>query len=152
MKARIILVLLGTILSYISKSQQIEKYLKLNNIILIDSVKIISTSGPTTTIFKVTVPQGVYWKIENLTFNCGPDAVSGIYHLLKINNAYLPQIKNEIVENTGAYPSWNGGFSRISTLWVGPNTTIQAEVVASGTPKINLKYNLIISAHEFFLE
>lgn len=123
------------------QSQLNEKYLKLNAIKVIDSVKTYPGSN---TIFTIKVPDSVYWRIDQFYFQNTDFLVSNNNFRLYVNNVYIPQINWELP--TSSYY----GFFRNSPLWVAPRSVIRAVLASNVQGGFN--FTLYLAAHEFYLD
>jgi len=136
------------------QAQLSEKFLKLNRVITLDSVKtktFNSNVSSSETVFSVVIPDGVYWKIESINFN------------LSINQslivAYEPRVKinaNDLTFTLGAgiYTTWGGFFSKTTPTWAGPGSIINMYTINT-YPNQNGKsvnFDMALSAMEFIVE
>jgi hypothetical protein len=166
-----ILFLLLTILFITNglQAQLSEKFLKLNRVITLDSVKTKTFNNRQETIFSITVPAGVYWKVESINFKLSriqpPRVGSGnfyFYTYVKINSVDLIQSNNFNSNNlytdisTEVYSSINPFFTNIST-WAGPGSVITMYGYYSNSsnnygsnPQIT--HEMVLNAMEFILE
>ena len=116
-----------------TNAQFTEKYLKLNKIVCLDSVKSINTSSSTNVLkFTITVPSGVYWKLSNVTL-ASLDGASLFY------NYYV---------NQSIFPN---GFP--TSLWLKPNSVIKIyQTAPPNTITSPGNLTLYLTAEEYFLE
>lgn len=133
------LVLLVVTCTY-GHAQLNEKFLKLNAVRIFDSTKTYAGSN---TLFTFTVPDSVYWRIDQLYFQNTDYLVSNNNFRIYINNVYIPQINWELP--TSSYY----GFFRNSPLWVGPRSVVRANLVTNVQGGYN--FTMYMTAHEFFL-
>jgi hypothetical protein len=100
-----------TLLLNISVEGQ-EKFLKLTDILVLDSSKTSSACCADLSFYRLTVPAGKFYKITYLqTTVSGASIQSSSY--LKINTARIYQISEEATN-----PNSNNFFSRKSELWL----------------------------------
>jgi hypothetical protein len=135
------------------KAQLSEKFLKLNRVVVLDSVKskIFNTNGNSETIFSITVPAGVYWKIESINFNflTNQNFLDGLEPRVKINSTILT-----FTIGTGIYTTWGGFFSKTTPTWAGPGSTINMYTTNNyvyNNGKV-ANFDMALSAMEFILE
>ena len=142
-------------------TQPSEKFLKLNRIISIDSSKTITginTPNARTaySFIRVTVPPGVYWKIDNVSFLSNPLLYLSDAHdfRIKINNTFLTMMNSEnpgLAQTSINYYFDKRGFNKTTAFWVGPNTVISAVIIGI-FGDATLSADFFLSAQEFFLE
>jgi hypothetical protein len=133
------------------QAQLSEKFLKLNRVVVLDSVKskIFNTLGNSETIFSITVPAGVYWKIESINFNFYNNQNSSFEPRVKINSTELT-----FILGTGIYTTWGGFFAKTTPTWAGPGSTINMYTTnnyVSNNGKI-ANFDMALSAMEFIVE
>ena len=150
------------------QAQLSEKFLKLNRVITLDSVKTktFTLNGNAETVFSLTVPAGVYWKIESISFNPSFDQnVNDIHDVrVKINTADLLFQLNYPTNNyTNFNFQFNGNgwitgsnyinnFIRNTPTWAGPSSVINMYVKNSTLSGKTLNFEMTLTAMEFILE
>ena len=134
MKKTIALLLIIPIF-YAQKSySQTENFLKLNRIVTIDSNKNSINIGMSKTIlFRVTVPNNVYWKSNYIGF----DNNGSTYGFIKINNSYICSFINSV------------NVEKNTPIWIKPNSIITFESSSSSNTTINP--SMYFSAEEFII-
>lgn len=159
-------------------SQTTERFLKLNRIIALDSVKKISLPSPTTltpptTAFTVKVPSGVYWKFTGIHFSQSVEDSANFLSTsqpfnfyLKVNSSYVSQLHSDQAAGAlteplshrasvtqATFPGWGNEFIRTTPLWCAPNSILQLRVIQGGTASTGpFKFNLYLTAEEYTLE
>jgi len=166
-----ILFLLFTILFITNglQAQLSEKFLKLNRVVTLDSVKTKTFNNRQETIFSITVPAGVYWKVESINFKLSriqpPRVGSGqfyFYSYVKINSVDLIQSNNFNSNNlysdisTEVYPVINPFFTNIST-WAGPGSVITMygyyyNTIYNYSYNPQITHEMVLNAMEFIVE
>lgn len=151
------------------QAQLSEKFLKLNRVVVLDSVKTKTFNNRQETIFSITVPTGVYWKVESINFKLsrvqpthGGTGSFYFYSYVKINSVDLNQSNNFAFNNfytdnsIDGYPSINPFFTNIP-VWAGPGSIITMYSVYYNTsnnysysPQIN--HEMVLNAMEFIVE
>jgi hypothetical protein len=151
------------------QAQLSEKFLKLNRVVTLDSVKTKTFNNRQETIFSVTVPAGVYWKIESINFK--PSRIqpshtgSGsfyFYSYVKINSVDLIQSNNFNYNNfytdssIDGYPSINPFFTNIP-VWAGPGSVIimygyYYNTSNNYTSNPQITHEMVLNAMEFIVE
>ncbi|MCF8339819.1 MAG: hypothetical protein K9I82_02505 [Chitinophagaceae bacterium] len=156
MKQFFLFVFTTVIIANGTKAQPSEKFLKLNRVLVLDSVKVKTITTKAETIFSITVPTGVYWKIESINFTPSFDQIwSGGtgYMRVKINSIDLLQPSNQIYNNQvssvyALYP-----FLKTTPVWVGPGTVINAYATFNNYyQNPQLSFDLLLNAMEFSVE
>jgi hypothetical protein len=137
-------------------AQPSEKFLKLNRVVVLDSVKVKTITTKSESIFSITVPAGVYWKIESINFTPSFDQIwtggTG-YMRVKINSIDLLQVSNQVYNNLvssnyALYP-----FLKTTPVWVGPGTVINAYATFSNYyQNPQLSFDIFLNAMEFSVE
>jgi hypothetical protein len=126
---------------------QTEKFLKLNRIVNIDSTKSSVVPINETTVFEVTVPSGVVWKINLIS-----TTVSSQTYQIKVGKTAFTSIASYIGSGSSAgqasYISsgQNWGISYANSFWLTENSKVRI-VGASGVGP----HFLFLSAEEFML-
>jgi hypothetical protein len=132
------LLLISAIILFNTKNgfAQTEKFLKLNRIINIDSTKRINLPSSESTVFEVTVPSGVVWKIN-------------------IINTYVSSSSCKIEVGKTAFSriaslpssSQNYGLTYANSFWLTENSKVRivGDIAGSGL------HTLFISAEEYTL-
>jgi len=138
------------------KAQLSEKFLKLNRVVVLDSVKskYFITNGGSETIFSIVVPNGVYWKIESISFNpsadqnYGPDKLYINDSRVKINSVDLT-MRNS-VRAVDFHDNYY--FLKSTPTWAGPSSVISMYVTKSSLIGKTLNFEMTLAAMEFILE
>jgi hypothetical protein len=137
-------------------AQPSEKFLKLNRVVVLDSVKVKTITTKSESIFSITVPAGVYWKIESINFTPSFDQIwtggTG-YMRVKINSIDLLQVSNQVYNNlvTSNYALYP--FLKTTPVWAAPGTVINAYVNFSNYfQNPQLSFDLLLNAMEFSVE
>jgi hypothetical protein len=121
-----------------------EKFLKLTDIIVRDSSKVIYGCCGDVETYRITVPDGKIWKITYIQFsNYGNSIASSSY--LSINNSRIYQIQDEAVN-----PNSNQNFSRKSELWLKGGSVLKYIINPSGGGYTTTT-TLYLSAQEYEL-
>jgi hypothetical protein len=149
-----ILLIFSMFISFFELKAQ-EKFLKLNKIIVIDSTKSLTFNNLPSgrnrlTFFTVKVPEGVFWKIDQILFqyNDNLNSTSGGENIrISINDVFIVKIATEQA-STGEVRS----FIRSSTLWLAPNTIIKGECITGYSVLLTLGLSLRMSGQEYIVE
>jgi hypothetical protein len=126
---------------------QTEKFLKLNRIVNIDSTKSSVVPINETTVFEVTVPSGVVWKINQIS-----TLVAAQTYQIKVGKTVFTGIASYINSGSSSgqssYVSYgqNLGISYANSFWLTENSKVRI-VGASGVGA----HFLFLSAEEFIL-
>jgi len=140
------------------KAQPTEKFMKLNRIVVLDSTKSKTITTQFQTIFSITVPAGMYWKVESINFTPSFDqttyVTSPAYMRVKVNNIDLLQPYNQTYNNqtsSSSIPYYP--FLKNTPFWVGPGMVISAYgnfPAYYNNPQIS--FDFLINAMEFIVE
>jgi len=143
------------------KAQLSEKFLKLNRIVVLDSVKSKTTTmvWKNENVFTIVVPNGVYWKIESMSFNPSFDqSLNGLSDLrVKINSTdmifiYQPNSTNINFSSGGSGYGYLNNFIKTTSTWAGPGSIINMYVKNSSLSGKTLNFEMTLTAMEFILE
>lgn len=118
------LIVLFLIVNYTANGQ--EKFLKLTDILVIDSSKTSAMCCSDYTYYKLTVPAGKFYKITFLQCNMSGNNFQFATYI-KINSARIYQIQDEAVN-----PNSNSNFVRKSELWLKGGDVLEYIGNASG--------------------
>lgn len=135
------------VLSTTNGFAQTEKFLKLNRIVNIDSTKSSVVPINETTVFEVTVPSGVVWKINQIS-----TLVAAQTYQIKVGKTAFTGIASYINSGSSSgqssYVSFgqNLGISYANSFWLTENSKVRI-VGASGVGA----HFLFLSAEEFVL-
>ena len=143
------------------QAQLSEKFLKLNRVVVLDSVKTKTSTmiGKNETVFTIVVPSGVYWKIESMSFNPSFDqSISGLGDVrVKINSAdVLFQVSsaehtNFNFQTNSASVGVINNFFKTTPTWAGPDSVINMYVINYLIGK-TLNFEMTLAAMEFIVE
>lgn len=161
MKRILFLLLTIVFISNGLQAQLSEKFLKLNRVVVLDSVKSKTSTmmWKNENVFTIVVPNGVYWKIESMSFNPSFDQIlNGLSDVrVKINSAdVLFQVSNaahtnfNFQGNSGSVGVINNFFKTTPT-WAGPGSVINMYVINYLTGK-TLNFEMTLAAMEFIVE
>lgn len=140
------------------QAQLSEKFLKLNRVVVLDSVKskYFITNGGSETVFSIVVPNGVYWKIESISFN--PSADERFTSNLNLQNINEIRVKINSVDltmrNSARNIDFHDGYSflRTTPTWASPGSIIIMYVTKSTLIGKTLNFDMSLNAMEFIVE
>jgi hypothetical protein len=144
------------------QAQLSEKFLKLNRVVVLDSVKskTFTSNYSTESVYTIVIPAGVFWKIESMSFNPSFDqSINGSIEVrVKINTAdVLFQVSNAYHTNfnfqsNNASVSVINNFLKTTPTWAGPGSVLNMYVKNSNLSGKTLNFEMTLAAMEFILE
>jgi len=143
------------------QAQLSEKFLKLNRVVILDSMKskTFTLNYNAESVYNIVIPAGVYWKIESITFNPSFDqSLNGLSDLrVKINSTdmifiYQPNSTNINFSSGGSGYGYLNNFIKTTSTWAGPGSIINMYVKNSSLSGKTLNFEMTLTAMEFILE
>jgi len=158
MKRIFFLILTIVIITNGLQAQLSEKFLKLNRVVVLDSVKskYFITDGGSETVFSIVVPNGVYWKIESISFNpSATERYTSPYSLPYLNDIRVKINSVDLtMRNSNRNVDFHDGYSflRTTPTWASPGSIINMYVTKSTLIGKTLNFEMTLAAMEFILE